>query len=95
MGYRITYENGHIHKKTVRSSQFRWKRWGAGAAVAALAVTLLIPRGRLWVREVILPGDAEVTAAALEGMVSDLREGEPMGEALETFCREIIHGDRT
>ena len=95
MGYRITYENGHIHKKTIRSSQFRWKRWGAGAAVAALAVTLLIPRGRLWVRDLLLPGDEDVTAAALGSLVEDLSAGEPVGEAVQTFCREIIHGDRT
>lgn len=95
MGYRITYENGHIHKKTIRSSQFRWKRWGAGAAVAALAVTLLIPRGRLWLRDILLPGDEDVTAAALGSLVENLSSGEPVGEAVQTFCREIIHGDRT
>jgi hypothetical protein len=57
-----------------------------------LAVTFMLPRGRLWFRDLLLPGDEQVTSAALEGMVSDLRSGEPIGEAVETFCREILAG---
>jgi hypothetical protein len=52
----------------------------------------MLPRGRLWFRDLLLPGDEQVTSAALEGMVSDLRSGEPIGEAVETFCREILAG---
>lgn len=92
MGYRITYENGVAKKETVRLRRFRWKRWGAGAVAVALAVALMIPAGRLWVRDLLLPGDEEVTAAALEGMVENIRSGEPVGEAVEAFCREIIAG---
>lgn len=72
--------------------QIKWKKWGAAFAAAGLAVTLMVPRGRLWVRDLLLPGDEDITAAALEGIVSDLRAGEPLGEALETFCKEIIAG---
>jgi hypothetical protein len=52
----------------------------------------MLPRGRWWFRDLLLPGDEQVTSAALEGMVSDLRSGEPIGEAVETFCREILAG---
>jgi hypothetical protein len=90
MGYRITYENGVIRKQAVRVRQVKWKRWGAGAAATGLAIALMFPAGRLRIRDLLLPGDEEITAAALEGMVSDLRAGEPVGEAVESFCREII-----
>ena len=92
MGYRISYENGVIRKETRQKPRIKWKKWALCVSTAALAVTLCLPRGRLWVRDLVLPGDAEVTAAALEGMVCDLRDGEPMGEALEAFCREILAG---
>ena len=92
MGYRITYENGVIRKQMLRVRRLRWKRWGAGVAAAGLAVALMLPAGRLWIRDLLLPGDEEITAAALESMVSDLQAGEPMGEALETFCKEILAG---
>lgn len=72
--------------------QIKWKKWGAAIAAVGLAVTLMVPRGRLWVRDLLLPGDEDITAAALEGMVSDLRSGEPLGDAVETFCKEILSG---
>lgn len=92
MGYRITYENGFIRKELIRNRRLSLELWGTGLSVAVLAVSLLVPRGRLWVRNLLLPGDEEITVAALEGMVEDLRDGEPLGEAVESFCREIIAG---
>lgn len=92
MGYRITYENGVIRKQILRIRRFRWKRWGVGGITAVLALMLMLPDGRLWIRDLLLPGDEEVTAVALENMVSDLRSGEPVGEAVEAFCKEIIAG---
>ncbi len=92
MGYRITYENGIIRKKAVGERRFRWKRWGCGCLGVALAVALMLPQGRLLVRDLLLPGDEDVTAAALEEMVENIRAGEPVGEAVEAFCREILAG---
>ena len=92
MGYRITYENGVIRKEPLRLRNSQWKQWGLGCTAVALAVALMLPGGRLWLRDLILPGDEEITASALEGMVSDLRAGEPVGDALEAFCREILAG---
>ena len=40
----------------------------------------------------LLPGDPRVTAAALENLREDLASGEPLGEAVTAFCREIIDG---
>lgn len=43
-----------------------------------------------WVKQVLLPGDPEVTAGALEHMVDDLRGGDNLLNAVTAFCREII-----
>ena len=43
-----------------------------------------------WVRQVLLPGDPEVPAAALENMVTNLRDGEGFIQVFKTFCEEII-----
>ena len=32
------------------------------------------------------------SAPVLEGMVSSIREGAPVGQAVEAFCQEIFHG---
>ena len=58
----------------------------------ALAVSLMVPQGRLWLRDLLLPGNEDVTAAALESMVTDLRDGEAIGQAVESFCKEILAG---
>ena len=79
-------------KEVMQARRGNWKKWGVVAASAAFAVTLMVPQGRLWLRDLILPGDEDVTAAALEGIVSDLRSGEPLGEAVDTFCKEILAG---
>ena len=93
MGYRITYENGTIRKKTVRKLRIHWKRWSVVTAGVALILAFVLPGGRLAIRDLLLPGDEAVTAAALEGMIEDIQDGDSVGEALETFCREILtHG---
>ena len=38
----------------------------------------------------LLPGDPDVTAFAFEEFVDSLSMGEPFGEAVTAFCREII-----
>ena len=37
----------------------------------------------------LLPGDPDVTADALRGLISDMREGSA-SDAITAFCREII-----
>ena len=41
-------------------------------------------------RQYILPGNPEVTGAALNTLASDIKEGESLGSAITAFCREII-----
>ena len=87
MGYRIVY--GKQEKKIISPKK-------TGLIVTGIAVTALLlwPTGRSAVRELILPGDADVTAAALQNLVSELGEGQEFGEAVTAFCQEIIAGDR-
>lgn len=92
MSYRITYGEGRIKKKAVSLPKIKWKPILVGISAAALAVTLVVPGGRLWLRDLILPGDEEVTVGALEVLVEDLGNGVSLEEAVDAFCYEIIHG---
>ena len=89
MGYRIEYEK--IGKIPVRKDKNR-----IGIILGALVVLLVLGAiavktiGLEWVQEVLLPGDPDITAAALEGMVEDLRSGSGIVEAFKAFCEEII-----
>ncbi len=92
MGYRIAYSS--IGKRLKRN------RKKSTAVVAVLVIMILVigaiavkSIGLTWVKEVLLPGDPNVTAAALEDLAENLRNGESIGDAIRVFCQEIIeHG---
>ena len=42
--------------------------------------------------DILIPGDAEVTKAAMSDFVSDLRGGEQVVDAFAAFCQTILQG---
>ena len=64
---------------------------------AAFFVVFCLYTGRFWPRgqealqQLLFPGSNLFTRQAAEVFVSELQNGEPLGDALENFCREIIH----
>ena len=89
MGYRIEYDGIGIQK---RRGEIKWRGWITLVCVLLLVVGAITVKtvGLQWVQEVLLPGDPDVTAAALEGLVDDLRQGDALGQAIRAFCEEII-----
>lgn len=89
MGYRIEYD-GNMVEKTVLYKKKRWKLVTWIVAVVAVFGCLLLPRGRELTREVLIPGDDQITIQALERYVDDLKAGTSFVDATESFCREIL-----
>ena len=91
MAYKIEYGTGVAEKKTLQPRKRRRLPLTAGVLCVFLLMTLLCwPKGRTALREVVLPGDAEVTADALQGLASDLRAGQGVSDAVTAFCQQII-----
>lgn len=91
MGYRVEYSLGSskIRKKEKRSGVVALS---AGCLLLfALLVNAFWPQGAHTLRELLLPGNAAVTAAALEGLAEDLGSGIEIPEALEAFCRKVMN----
>ena len=91
MGYQIRYDAG----KAVKTGLKERKPAAVGMVAAGLvAVCLLVrlfwPAGMDKLRQMVIPGDPEVTGRAAEQMVSQLHEGVPVGDAVQAFCREIM-----
>lgn len=43
-------------------------------------------------RSFLIPGEDAVTVQAFQNMTDDLRSGATLGDAVEAFCRFVIHG---
>ena len=93
MSYRIVYGPEIPAPELNRGGAFRIQMWTAVfLLVFALLVRQMWPEGTRILRNYLLPGDLTVTEAALSDMVAGLQVGQPAGEALTAFCRQIIHG---
>ena len=90
MGYRVEYQP----VKKVRGAEKRTVWVPALTGLFLLLFLLLVnstwPRGAEVLQGLIFPGDASVTAAALEELTVELRAGEELASAFETFCRTVI-----
>ena len=90
MGYRIEYDG--------RAGKYEVKREGKGlpkvllCGVILIAALILWPQGAQKLRSFLIPGEDAVTVQAFHNMTDDLRSGATVGEAVEAFCRYVIHG---
>lgn len=95
MGYRVDYRP----VKKIRGAEKRHTGLPAMIAVWFLLFVLLVnavwPRGAEVMRGFFFSGDAEVTAAALETMAVDLKNGKPLPAALEAFCIAVFEHAET
>lgn len=90
MGYRVDYP-------PIRKIRGAEKRRTAAPALTGLFLILFFflvnstwPRGAEVLQGLLFSGDTSVTAAALEEFALELRAGEELPSAFETFCRTVI-----
>lgn len=93
MGYRIDYQP----VKKVRDAEKRRSGSLPLTALCFLLFCLLVnwldPVGAEVMRELLIPGDAAVTAAALDGFAEELKAGEELEDALKYFCQKLQEGE--
>lgn len=91
MSYRIEYDavGGIKDGKNTKQKGIFAVCLVAGLVTGAVLIKTV---GLSWVQEVLMPGDPVVTAAALEGMLEDLKCGSSLVDAVTAFCREILLG---
>ncbi len=87
MGYRIDYQGGN-KKKYLTVKQKRVPKWVLG--ICCVLAALAVFGGSI--RDFLLPGDPEVTGAAVTSLLSNLQEGKSVHSALHTFCEDILQG---
>lgn len=96
MAYRIEYGPAVPEQYIKRKNPLRLQILTAAFLLTfSLLVRQYFPAGTQKLRQFLLPGSHSVTQDALDLLMGDLRSGEPIGDALTTFCVYIIDHDET
>lgn len=91
LGYTIQYGSSGKAESAWNSGRRKYKkRITAVVLLAVLCAGLLLSGGAEKLKNLIIPGDPEVTKAAFAQFTEDIRQGERVGDAITAFCREII-----
>ena len=93
MGYRIDYDRGNGKFEVSESHPWRFP-----LILGGLICLLFMFTPHFWadgvcaLRSALIPGDDAVTVQAFQTLTEDLRSGTSVAEAVEAFCRLVIHG---
>ena len=91
MAYRIDYAPVKPEKKRNIGRKLRFQVLTAALLLAfILGVKYAWPGGAARLRQALLPGEASRTEVAVQTLVERVARGEPVGEAVTAFCREIL-----
>lgn len=90
MGYSIDYDTGGIAKvhKGRKRGQRKWILPTLAVAGVVALVVFTDFKQLLW--DIFLPGATESTEIAFSQMISDLKAGDSLRDAVNAFCMEIL-----
>lgn len=92
--YAVNYGSNDLDKyPEQKASGIRKKRYLITMLLLLTAV-LLVFRFKTQVVNWLIPGDDQVTLQHTEDLLSNLREGVPIGDALTAFCEDIVANER-
>ena len=90
MGYRIDYQS--VGKEKKQKKRHHPALMLAFCLLTILLLNTVLKDQRALLLKIIFPGDAAVTVASLENMLTQLKAGAPFQDALLVFCRQVIAG---
>ena len=88
MGYMIRYDP----ENDKRYPEGRWN-WLLSLVVwfSVIALFIAVIAGNSGdIQKFLIPGEPGVTRAAFSDLIRDVRGGEPVADAIASFCRQII-----
>lgn len=92
MGYRIVYGEEAKPKPEGAWTALRLQALTAACLLAfTFGVKTIWPEGTEVLRQVLLPGEPGITEKAFQTFVENVQEGESFGDAVTTFCKEILY----
>ena len=93
MSYRIEYQPMKRPGSRQGGSLRRPALTGMFFLLFVFLVDAFWPQGREMLRELLIPGDPDVTVEAFGVFANAIQSGSPFGDAAEAFCRTVMgHG---
>jgi hypothetical protein len=91
VGYKISYENGGAKTEKITKSKFSRKQnvFRFGVFIVTAVLLLVLHRSKSFCR-FFIPGNPEVTEAAVVEFVESVRQGNRFEDAVTAFCQQII-----
>ncbi len=93
MSYSVYYSTKGIARYRSGTKKKVLRRFLLGITVAGACFTLFCAPVRNRLIQVFFPGDHAVTKEAATQMIADIRDGQPVREAVSAFCQEILNYD--
>ena len=90
VGYSVQYQSVGHKKYPIKAKGRLDKRVIICAIGVLFAFILCISNVRQFAAKLLMPGDPDITQAALSHLVEDIREGERITDAFTDFCSFII-----
>ena len=91
MGYQVEYSPGQRKRYPLKKDRKIVRTKIIYTVFGCVAVLLLYSLHRTGVlREILIPGDADVTQAAAKEMIGKISRGENIRETLQAFCVDIL-----
>ncbi len=91
MHYSVYYEPDKNDKYPVSANPKQGKN---GLRVIGIILAILLFAGAIRYKKELtawlIPGNDEITVQAAEDLLTNMRDGVPIGEAITVFCEEII-----
>ena len=90
MGYRVIYGDAPFVKPKIRKG--RLVVMTAACLLAfSMGVRCIWPQGAESLKQMLMPKETATTTAFVQ-MTADIWEGEPIRDAVTTFCRTVVEG---
>ena len=91
MGYKISYENGGAKTENITKQKFPRKQnvFRLGVFIVTAIFLILLHQSKSF-RRFFIPGNPEVTEAAVVEFVESVRQGNRFEDAITAFCQQII-----
>ena len=90
MAYSVRYEPEWDLKQSFSRRKIFKRSWIVGIVLVVFGILSAFSQIRVWLWDILVPGDPKITAQAWSHMIVNISGGESLTDSIVSFCQEII-----